>query len=51
MLADDERAVFARPEELPVLPLRHWKSVWLVILAGFVVAMVGAMFLPEPTTA
>lgn len=51
MLAGDERAMFARPEELPVLPMRHWKSVWLVILAGFVVAMVGAMFLPEPTTA
>ncbi|MGP9723964.1 hypothetical protein ACT3SZ_08125 [Corynebacterium sp. AOP40-9SA-29] len=51
MLASDERAVFARPEELPVLPQRHWKSVWLVILAGFLVAMVGGMLNPESTTA
>lgn len=51
VLAGDERAVFARPEELPVLPQRHWKSVWLVILAGFAVAMVGGMLSSESTTA
>lgn len=51
LLAKDEQAVFAPPEELPVLPLRRWKTVAAVIILGFLVAMAGSMLLPEPSVA
>ncbi|MCJ7858482.1 hypothetical protein [Corynebacterium kalidii] len=51
LLARDEQAVFAAPEELPVLPLRRWKTVVMVVIVGFFVAMAGSMLLPESTVA
>ena len=51
LLARDEQAMFAPPEELPVLPLRRWKTVAVVIIAAFFVAMAGSMLLPETTVA
>lgn len=48
MLAADERELFARPEQLPVIPERRWKTVWTIVFVGFVVAMVGSAFLPDP---
>lgn len=51
LLARDEQAMFAPPEELPVLPLRRWKTVAVVIIAAFFVAMAGSVLLPETTVA
>ncbi|WP_144313671.1 hypothetical protein [Corynebacterium glyciniphilum] len=51
LLARDEQAMFAPPEELPVLPLRRWKTVAVVIIAAFFVAMAGSILLPETTVA
>ncbi|MEJ6548826.1 MULTISPECIES: hypothetical protein [unclassified Corynebacterium] len=51
LLARDEQAMFAPPEHLPVLPLRRWKTVAVVIVAAFFVAMAGSMLLPETTVA
>ncbi|HIW92235.1 MAG TPA: hypothetical protein H9870_11315 [Candidatus Corynebacterium avicola] len=50
MLAADERDLFSRPEELPEIPERHWKTVWLLMVGAFAIAMVGAAFLPDPET-
>lgn len=47
MLAKDEQAMFARPEELPLIPLRRWKTVWMLIILGFIVVVVGTSFLPD----
>ncbi|MGO1950381.1 MAG: hypothetical protein ACTH1D_12155 [Mycobacteriaceae bacterium] len=47
MLAADERALFARPEQLPVIPERKWKTVWVAVVVAFIVAAVGTAFLPE----
>lgn len=51
MLATDEREMFARPEELPVIPLRRWKTVAYLIVAAFLFAMVGSILSPETPVA
>lgn len=50
MLAADEKELFSRPEVLPEIPERRWKTVWLIMVGAFAVAMVGAAFLPDTTT-
>lgn len=51
MLAKDERELFSRPEQLPVIPERRWKTVAYLMIAAFIVALVGGTLAPEPLEA